>query len=89
MRSVEQPVFLAGPPASGLPWWAPIAVSVVLLLIARAYVLWHRRRRTPDDGATESLSDAPPLPTHHDAEGPDRPTSGIDTQALVRGGSGA
>ena len=59
MRSVEPTVFLAGPPASGLPWWAPIAVSVVLLIIARAYVLWHRRTRTPDAPAAESVGEAP------------------------------
>lgn len=65
-------VALAGPPASGLPWWAPIAVSVVLVLIARAYVLWQRRGRTPDAPAAATLGETPG-PVAPDPQDPEVP----------------
>ena len=66
-------VHRCGPPASGLPWWAPIAVSGVLLLIALAYVLRHRRKSTPDTGAPLPGEDPAVKPPFEPLGPPDPP----------------
>jgi hypothetical protein len=46
-----------GPPASDLPWWTPIAVSLVLLFLGLAYILVHRRRAAPPEAPAVPAED--------------------------------
>ena len=76
-------VHRCGPPASGLPWWTPVAVSAALLLVALAYVLRHRRRSTPDPGAPLPGEDPAVKPPFEPLGPPDPPRFGSETFARL------